>query len=129
MESNNGGINIKVDNNNGTMNTAQGNITSTNMVNVNNKSSEESINEICKVVIDLLKKENIDEELKESIVDDIETIQEETNKEEPRTIKIKKAYDNVKKFALKLPEGLIKLTAIATGLDKLISAVSSLFGK
>ena len=128
MEDKNGGINIKIDTNNGTVNTSQGNIISNNNINITNQSSEELINEICKKLIDLLKEEKIDKELKESIIDDIETIQEETNKEEPKVVKIKNAYQNVKEFVVNLPKGLSKLTAITTGFKELIEAIGSLIG-
>ena len=71
---------------------------------------------------------NIDEDEKESLVDDLETLKSEINEEKPKIIRFKKIKKNIDSFisstdeTLKKSVGLLDaLTLITTKLNKLLS--------
>lgn len=47
------------------------------------------------------RRDEIEEEIKEKIIDDLETIEEEIQSEQPKGIRIKKAYQRIKLFRLR----------------------------
>lgn len=93
-------------NNYGSMNTAGGNINSINIVNQADK--EELIN-IINYLKTFIMTQEANKEEKESVLDDLDTIQDQVTSEKPKGIKIKKAYEGVKDFISKASK------AVATG--------------
>ena len=60
------------------------------------------------------KKEVLAINIKEEVVDDLETIEQEINSENPKYVKIRKAWYGIKSFISKIPKGVKKATIIAT---------------
>lgn len=104
-------IHQNINKNYGTASIAQGNIESVNTVTVNDLKD---VNEIIESLKELIIKEEIDEEIKEEVVDDLETIEQEIQSENPKHIKIRKAWQGIKNFMSKIPEGVAKATIIVT---------------
>lgn len=104
-------IHQNINKNYGTASIAQGNIESVNNVTLNDLKD---VKELVESIKDLIIKEEIDEEIKEEVVDDLETIEQEINSENPKHVKIRKAWYGVKSFISKIPEGVKKATIIAT---------------
>lgn len=118
----NKGVNISIGTNYGANNVvSQGNITSTNTVNLG--VEKESISSLIKELTELLKQESIDEEERESILDDLECLQEQVISSEPKKVRVKKIYENIKGFALNIPKGLKYGTIILEGINKLLEQV------
>lgn len=68
--------------------------------------------ELLKELRTLIEKEELDQEEKESVVDDIEVITEQMESEQPNKTRIKKAWESLAKFAAKVPaavEGAVKI--------------------
>jgi len=120
---NSNGISINIEKNYGTNNTAQGDIHSNNVVNITKDTNSDDIIKLINEIVKLLKEEKFDDEIKEEIIDDLETIQEQTEQVEPKKIKLKKACDSIKSFILKIPQGLTQVTVITEGLNKLIKEI------
>ncbi|MBU3811602.1 MAG: hypothetical protein H9893_08140 [Candidatus Niameybacter stercoravium] len=118
----NKGVNINIENNYGTNNIAQGNIQSTNVIN----GMETDINKIkvlVEEIIGLLQQEELDEEVKEEIIDDLETIDEQLNQEQPKKIKLKKACEGIKQFIGQAPQKLTHAAAIMNGMNTLLEVI------
>ena len=117
-------IHQSINNNYGTANVAQGNICSTNKANVND------INNIIKLISEIKGTinniEEIDTEEKEEVFDDLEVIQEQIQNDNPKYIKLKKAYQGVKNFIAKLPEHLTEAILITTKINELGQSVQPL---
>ena len=104
-------IHQNINTNYGTAAIAQRDINSVNNANTNNIGE---IRQLLDSLKELILTETIKEEIKEEIIDDLETIEEEIQNEQPKGIRIKKAYQRVKDFIYKIPEGISKATAITT---------------
>lgn len=104
-------IHQNIGNNYGTASVAQGNINSVNNVALNDV---QEIKKLVKSLKSLIIKEEIDEELKEEVIDDLETIEEEVSSEKPKHIKIKKASQGIKNFIGKIPKGIATATVMVT---------------
>lgn len=102
---------------NGTANVAEGNICSTN--NVNTNDIDNIIKLISEVKGTIKNIEEIDDEEKEEVFDDLEVIQEQVQSNNPKYIKLKKAYQGVKNFITKLPEHLTEAILITTKINEL----------
>lgn len=100
-----------INENYGTASIAQGNIKSSNKFELNDL---EDINEIVESIKELILQLEIDENTKEEVIDDLETIEQEIQRENPKQIKIKKALNGIKNFTSKIPEGVAKATIIVT---------------
>ena len=120
------GISVNIGTNNGTMNISEGDINSNNIVNTNNGSNYENINDIIKQVLEIIRVQEFDSEVKDKIIDDIETIQEEIDNGSPRKVKLTKAKDNIVRFLSNIPSHISKVTLIVSGLNKLIDEVQKL---
>lgn len=119
-------IHQSIENNYGTASVAQGNINSVNNVDLND------VQEIRKLIDSLkalITEEKINEEVKEEVIDDLETIEEEMKSEKPKHIRIKKACQGVKNFATKIPQGIAKGVAIATQCATLYEKLKPLIEK
>ncbi|WP_221373362.1 hypothetical protein [Clostridium perfringens] len=104
-------IHQNINKNYGTASVAQGNIESVNNVSLNDFKD---IKELVDSLKDLITNEDINDELKEEVVDDLETIEQEINSENPKHVKIRKAWQGIKSFISKIPDGLAKATIIST---------------
>lgn len=104
-------IHQNINKNYGTASIAQGNIESVNNVKLNDL---QDVKELVESLKDLIIKEQFDEELKEEVVDDLETIEQEINNENPKHVKIRKAWQGIKSFISKIPKGVTKATIIVT---------------
>ena len=114
-------INQHIENNYGSNNFAEGNITSNNYVNVGLK---EDINSLINNLCDFIKnEEEVNEEDKEDIIDELQVISEQVNSEQPKKRRIEKAYNRVKEMVKNLPEKALKAEALVVGLDKLVKAL------
>lgn len=100
-----------INKNYGTASIAQGNIKSSNKFELNDL---EDINGIVESIKELILQLEIDENTKEEVIDDLETIEQEIHVENPKQIKIKKALNGIKNFTSKIPEGVAKATIIVT---------------
>ena len=110
-------------NNYGNMSIAKGDINAINIVNQNEK--EELVN-IIKYLKTFIMTQDIEQDEKEIVLDDLDTIEEQVNSENPKIIKIKKAYDSFKSFVSKLPSALATGTLIVTKADELYSKLKPL---
>lgn len=119
-------IHQNIQNNYGSANIAQRDIHSIN--NVNNNDSEEII-KLVNSLKELIATEEIDDEVKEEVIDDLETIEEQMKSEKPKFIKIKKAYQGIKNFATSIPSKLVQATAIVTQLTELIEKIQPFVNK
>lgn len=104
-------IHQNINTNYGTASIAQGDINSVNNATL---SDTQEIKELVESLKGLIVKEEIDEEVKEEVIDDLETIEEEVNSEKPKHIRIKKASQGIKNFIGKIPQGLATATVMAT---------------
>lgn len=104
-------IHQNINKNYGTATIAQGSVKSINNVTLNDS---QDIKELIESLKDLIIKEKFDDEEKEEVIDDLETIEEEINNENPRKVKIRKAWQGFKNFISNIPEGVGKATIIAT---------------
>lgn len=112
-------------NNYANMNVAGGNVNAVNIVSQGN-------NEDLLKTIDYLKNfvmtQDIEKEEKESALDDLDTIEEQISNNNPKKIKIRKAYDGFKAFISKLPQAIATGTLIASKLEELHSKLQPLIG-
>jgi hypothetical protein len=104
-------IHQNINTNYGTASIAQGNIDSANNVTL---SDIQEVRELVESLKGLIIKEEIDEEVKEEVIDDLETIEEEINSEKPKHVRIKKASQGIKNFISKIPQGISVATVMAT---------------
>ncbi len=109
-------ININAAGNSGTVNYAEGNIQSIN--NINQTDSQE-IFKLIESLKGLIGSQSFENELKEEIIDDLETIQEQVANENPKYVKFKKAYQGISNFILKIPNGLAQAGLIVTQMQEL----------
>lgn len=119
-------IHQNINKNYGTATIAQGNIESINTVTLNDS---QDIKELLESLKDLIIKEDFDEEEKEDVIDDLETIDQEISSENPRKVKIRKAWQGFKNFISKIPEGLGKATIIATQYGELYEKLKTFIEK
>lgn len=96
-----------------------------NISSVNNISMEtESIRILCSDILKSLEELNIvSDNDKEIIIDDIDTIQSEIFLDNPRGIKVKKAWASIQKFLTKIPSGI----GVALQLTELCEKLSTFF--
>ena len=92
------------------------------------KETEESLKSLIEKALQELTSVNIDEDEKDSLVDDLETLNSEINEDNPKTIRFKKIKKNIETFISSTDETLIKsvellgtLTSITTKLSELLS--------
>lgn len=109
-------IHQNIQNNYGSANIAQRDVQS--ITNFNNNDSEEIIR-LVNSLKEVLSNEEIEEEAKEEVIDDLETIEQEIKNESPKHVKIRKAWQGVKKFMSEIPERLVKATIIVTQCEEL----------
>jgi hypothetical protein len=119
-------IHQNINTNYGTASIAQGNINSVNNVTL---SDVQEVKELVESLKGLIIKEEIDEEVKEEVIDDLETIEEEVKSEKPKHIRIKKACQGIKNFVTKIPQGIEKGTVIATQCAELYEKLKPLIEK
>ncbi|WHL23935.1 hypothetical protein QLH62_01935 [Streptococcus iniae] len=98
-------ITQNIENNYGTASAVgAGTISSVNNVSV---TDVETVKKLCSdILIDLAGLNMFSEDDKEIIIDDIETIQSEVSADSPKKIKLKKAWNSIHGFILKIPAGL-----------------------
>ena len=123
------GININqtvTGNNYGALNAAQGDIYSTN----NSTGNEaEGISDLIKQLRELIASQELREiciEDKEAVTDDLDSIEERINNDDTKIIKIKKAYQGLKSFIVKIPATLTTATLIATKANELYEKLKPL---
>lgn len=114
-------INQHIENNYGANNFVDGNITSNNYVNIGLQEDINSlINNLCNFIND---KNEIKQEDREDIVDELQVINEQVNSTEPKKRRIEKACNRLKEMVKNLPEKVLKAEALVVGLDKLVKAL------
>ncbi|WP_096635763.1 hypothetical protein [Clostridium cochlearium] len=109
----------------GTANIAQRDISSVNNLGENN------IKEIIDLILqakNLIGESEIEEEVKEEVIDDLEIVQEQVESKEPKLIKLKKSCLGLKKFICSIPGGIGQATLIVTNLSDLVEKVNSFMG-
>lgn len=115
-------ITQNIENNYGTASAiGSGNISTVNNTVVNELSN---MDKLCEEIARQLKQlDGISDEEKEVIIDDIETIQSELKSENPKQIKLKKAWRSMQDFVKKLPVGL----SVSMQILDLIDRISQMF--
>ena len=97
--------------------------TYTNAITTNER---DNIEEIIDVIKNLLQKETMDAKVKEDIIDDIDTINEQLNNQDgPKLLRIKKALVNI---GTTVSNGLIIGIPLLNNLDKFKEVIQKLFG-
>lgn len=119
-------IHQNINKNYGTATIAQGNVESVNNVTLNDS---QDIKELVESLKGLIIEEDFDEEEKEEVIDDLETIEQEINNENPKNVKMRKAWQGVKNFISKIPEGLGKATIIVTQCGELYEKIKPFIEK
>lgn len=117
---------IEIGNNNGQINISKDDstINATNIVN-NIENDIQMINELSDKFIEQLKDEDIDEEEKEMIIEDVEVIREQIDSDNPRLPRIKRALQSLKG----LDKVLVKGTGIMLALNDLYAQVETFINK
>ncbi|EHI99774.1 hypothetical protein CDLVIII_3200 [Clostridium sp. DL-VIII] len=110
-------IHQSINNNYGTANIAERDIYSINNSNAN--SIQDIINLISDIKKNIEEINEIEEDSKEEVMDDLDVIQEQVKSENPKYIKLKKAYSGIKRFITKLPQNIGIATMIVTKLNEL----------
>lgn len=105
-------------NNYGNMVASKGNVNAVNLVTQNDKEEIESIIKYLKTTI---LTQSIKDDEKEIVLDDLDTIEDQISSENPKKVKIKKAYEGIKKFVSNLPDTLVKATLIVSKVEELYS--------
>lgn len=105
-------------NNYGNMIASKGNVSATSIVNQDDK---EDIGRIIKYLKTAIITQDIENDEKELVLDDLDTIEEQICSDNPKNIKIKKAYEGIKKFVNNLPNALVTGTIIVTKAEELYS--------
>ncbi|MDJ8959799.1 hypothetical protein PTK51_15015 [Clostridium perfringens] len=101
----------------GTFNLAeQGNITSTNIVNTNNKECKETL-KLIEVVKKIVKEELEENDVKEELVDDLDIVSEQLKSGQPKLVKIRKACSGMKKFLAMLANFVINNINLGYNID------------
>lgn len=123
-------INQNVSGNNyGSLNAAQGDIYSTNN---SSKNEVENIIDIVKSLKGLINNQELNEvseDDKEAVIDDLDTIEEQINSDSTKKVKLKKAYEGIKSFILKIPSALATGTLIATKAEELYEKLKPIIGQ
>lgn len=104
-------IHQNINKNYGTASIAQGNIEVVNNVTLNDLKD---IRELVESIKNSIIKEEIDNDIKEDIIDDLETIEQEIDNENPKRIKIKKAWKGIESFISKIPVGVTQAVMISS---------------
>ena len=112
-------------NNYGSINAAGGNINSVNIV---SQSGKEELIDIISYLKTFIMTQDTDKEEKESVLDDLDIIQEQITNENPKGIKIKKAYEGIKAFISKVPTAVATGTIIITKVEELYLKLKPLIG-
>ena len=130
MESEKMGISMSqnIANNSGTANMAAGSIVSTNYT---TQGSKEDINTVLENLRNLINSGDFSQEDKESVVDDIDTIQEQINNTSGDSgkvkTKLKKALAGIKVFISNMPSNIA--TAIVTQANDLYEKIKPIIGQ
>lgn len=119
-------ITQNIDKNYGTANLSNGNINSVNTTNVNTTSE---ILEIVEKLIELIAKQDIDSNEKESVIDDLEIIKEQINSSEPKPQRLKKAVQGIYTVLQKTPALLSLFTQITINSQNLFDKVNQFIEK
>jgi cell division FtsZ-interacting protein ZapD len=118
-------IHQNIGTNYGTANIAERDINSVNNTNIDGaKEIVSLIAELKKMIED----EKIDQEIKDDVIDDLETVQEQVESKEPKFVKLKKAYQGLKNFIASIPDGIVQATLIVTKLNDLTQKIHSFMG-
>ena len=120
-------MNINIDKNYGTNNFSEGG--AINSVNTVSNNDADDISKIIKEAITLISQEQIDENLKAEIIDDVEELGEQVQSENPKIVKIRKSCKNIKDFLANIPAGIAHATGIATALNSLLEEAAKVMGK
>lgn len=118
-------FNQTIGNNYGATNFAQGDITSTNAVTVG-LNEKEDIKSLIAEISAMIKDINIDNDIKEDVLDELDVIQEQVKNENPKPRRIRKACDGIYNFITKLPSNIENSTLIVAGVTKLLENIDKL---
>jgi len=116
---------IEINNTNGQINISKDNsvINAINKINIVHNDVEK-INTLASQFIDLLRNENISEDEKEMIIDDVEVIKEQVKSEQPRIPRLKRALQSLKGLKGFFQEGttlMLVLNNLIEQVEKFIS--------
>lgn len=110
--------------NHGNIIVAKGNV---NAISDVNKGDKEDIESIIKYLKTAIMSQDVESDEKEIVLDDLDTIEEQINCDNPKNIKIKKAYEGIKRFVRDLPNTLSKGALIVTKTEELYSKLKPFF--
>ena len=117
-------MNININTVYGTNNfTEGGSVNSKTTVNIAN---DKVIEGLIKGALDLMNDIDIETNLKEDIVDDIKSISEQIQSEEPNLTRLKKVHNNIMKFVKELPDKIVNATGIVSVLNSLLEEVQKI---
>lgn len=105
-------------NNYGNIIASKGDVNAISTVTQNDK---EDINSIITYLRTAIMSQEIENDEKEIVLDDLDTIEEQVSCDNPKNIKIKKAYEGIKKFVSNLPNALVTGTVIINKVEELYS--------
>lgn len=120
-------MNINIGRNYGTNNFSEGG--AINSINTVSNNDADDISKLINEAITLISQAQIDEDLKAEIIDDVESVGEQVQSENPKMIKIKKSCKNIKDFLLNIPAGIAHAIGIATALNSLLEEAAKVMGQ
>lgn len=116
------GIVQNIEHNYGTANIANRDIHSVNT------TTATDIAEICKLINNIrpfINSSDLDPEEKESLIDDLDVIEEQVTSERPKESRLKKAYGNFTNFISRAPDAIKAVTTFASNSQDLIEKVKT----
>ncbi|MFL0198696.1 hypothetical protein ACJDU8_24530 [Clostridium sp. WILCCON 0269] len=113
-------IHQSIGTNYGTANIAQRDINSINNASLNDvKEILSLVSEVKKII----ESEEIDQDTKDEVIDDLEIVQEQVESKEPKLVKLKKACQGLKNFITSVPNRIVQATLVITKLNDLTEKV------
>lgn len=102
---------------------------------INSSVTNNDISEILALIekllptISVIPSAELTDEGKENLIDDMDTIKEQIESSAPKLPRLRKAYENVKKFAEVASKGVTSTTLLLTDWQKLVDKVGEFVGK
>ncbi|WP_079914797.1 hypothetical protein [Paenibacillus sp. 32352] len=120
-----GNIYQNIGNNYGNVNAAGRDVTYTGNI-TNNDVTE--IKALIEKLLPAIQASELSVDEKESLTDDLETIQEQVESPNPKLPRLRKAMENIKSYMASASKGVVATTALLTDWQKLVEKVGELVG-
>jgi len=118
-----GNIMQNIDKNYGTINASGKIINSSNITNVKDIGE---ISELIEKLLPTVSSSGLTAEGKDDLVDDLDTISEQIKSNDPKISRIRKAYENIKGFVVKVSNGAATTALLLTDWQKLVEKLGEL---